>query len=196
MLGELNPMASGYVGNVKNFGGRVLIEQKIIRSTDTASDIYFRNIPQDFNHLRIIGSIRTSHASVRDNILMQMNGDTSSTYYNSYYGYVNGTFDGGNVTSASTLSYVAQVAGNSAQNGFMGIFETLIPRYNDKHNAPGGYYRYWHSYTTFPTNVATNTSSYTFNGFWGGVVPVTQLRLLSQNATTFAEANVSLYGEV
>lgn len=174
-------------------GGFEHIETQTVGAGGAAS-ITFSSIPQTYKHLQIRALHRTARAATADNIFVQVNGDSATTYYAMHQ--LNG-----NGTSASSSGWGFGTAGN---NGLWGHYG---PAANSLANVFGVFVMDILDYTsTSKFKTARSLGGTDTNGndlsniqfassFWGQTSAVTSLTLVSQNAVNISQySTFSLYG--
>ena len=86
------------------------------------------SIPSTYKHLYIVGlGIRTTNV-YGANIRLRINGDTSSSYYNTRYQVINNTINGDSSMTGNTSWFLCEVNESAGYNQ-VGFFETSIPLY-------------------------------------------------------------------
>lgn len=88
----------------------------------------FRNIPQTYKHLKIIGSVRDPSANVHIGIRVTFNEDGGTNYAYNYSWTDNTTFT---ASASNTIAYIlwGRVLANSVSINAFTAFELTIPNY-------------------------------------------------------------------
>jgi hypothetical protein len=88
----------------------------------------FTAIPATYRHLKIIGQGRTAKVATADDLIIQLNGDTTTANYQSQQLQGNGATASA-VTNPATNNHFGSVAGASATANQSGLLEFLFPNY-------------------------------------------------------------------
>lgn len=163
----------------------------------TQSSITFSSIPQNFDHLVVIGNTRRDSASGTGSGLIQFNGDTNNTgnYYNiqmSSVGFFNGTLLNTQMYGTSSLTQNLEMfnVGNSTDTANSFPSNTIyIWNYKDSN-----FKKFANSH-----GAQFNTSGYNYQtmyaGRWNSTAPITSIRLApTSGANLIAGSSVTLYG--
>ena len=163
-----------YNGTQWNNWGSVLISKFTVGvATGT---IGFNNIPQTFNHLKVMCYTRTSTSGNSDGVLMQYNGDTGSNYtWMLIYNNSNVTYGG----QVSTATYVGVTISSSATANIFAAIENTIPCYTNT--------------AAFKVNYGSGSSVFSAvgslsvaGGYWANTNAITSITLIPQTgANTF-----------
>ena len=179
-LGELNPKQNG-----RNVPGCMqLIAYQNISATTAA--IIFPNIPQTYNHLRLISLSRSSYAGTYDYPLIQLNGDTGSNYVSVNLQSQNTTASCNNFGTAANYSTGLITAANDTAN-YPGTFIINFPFYTNN---------------TFFKNINSITSAVAGslfdvnNGQWinSTIQSINQIKAFLSLGSYIAGSTFSLYG--
>lgn len=188
MIPVLHGVWAAAAGPVSDFE---LIETQTVGAGGSAS-VTFSSIPQTYKHLQIRGIHRTSRNATADNIFIQVNGDTATTYYALH------SLEG-NGTSASSSGFGFGTAYNN------GLWANYGPAATATANVFGAFVFDLLDYTSTTKNkTARSLCGFDANGsgfihlkssLWGQTSAVTSLTLLSQNAVNISQySTFSLYG--
>lgn len=145
-------------------------------ASTTSSSLSFTNIPQTYKDLKIFVSARGDYSATRNTLAIAFNSDTNTANYKGYeWFYEDGTFSGefNNLTSASR-NLGAMPGANGDANQFSAT-EIIIPNYanstnykvaytsiaSPRNSSPG--YSYWDRGTTWLSNSAINSITFTNN---------------------------------
>lgn len=126
-MSDMNPMNAGYIGNVKNFGGSILISKYVVTNTAGETNISFYNIPQDFNNLEIYIQARSTNASTSVGIITRFNNDTGSNYTTEYSQAFNTSISCG--FNSTTYMYTFEIVAASGDANYAGSGNIYIPNY-------------------------------------------------------------------
>lgn len=165
---------------------RVKIAEVIV--TTAGPTIVFSAIPQGYRDLRLMGSVRTSLASTRDDCRMTFNGDTGAHYTRNLNSVDNA---GQAYTWDATRTNVPTIwapAGNAGA-GFFGTFDTTISDYSqtDRNKAITGL-------ANSIANVGDDYSA-VLQGMWFSTAAITQITLAA-DGNFVVGSRVALYGEI
>jgi hypothetical protein len=110
-------------------GAMVLVEDKLL-AADAAS-IDFQNIPQTYQHLRLVVKARATTAAIIESLYVRVNGDTGSNYDQWYTGHPSG---GAAVVDTQLVAqavgcFLGSMPGASADADRFSASEVLIPDY-------------------------------------------------------------------
>jgi len=181
MLGEIAPKIHGNL-NTGNFQ----FIQKITIGT-AINSVIFSNIPQNFNHLKIIGMARASDAANSITIFGRFNGDSGSNYITQYFvNNTNATSIGG--ASAQTSLYVFQAVAASGTANYACYFESSIPFYNNT---------LFYKALSTPGIAAAVTASYIGmqGGTWANTAAINSITLIDGSGGNFlVGSQFILYG--
>jgi hypothetical protein len=152
----------------------------------TPSQVTFQNIPQNFKHLKIVGSV--IGLDTYNQVYMDVNNSTSAQWN------VVG-FYGNSVSSTSGYQLPVRIV-TTALGGVTTTFEITIPGYSTTVSGTGGNYTNSRSYmSVLSPTISTNGSYPAIGGGWfnmssGGAI--TGIQLYSSNIN--GKFTVSLYG--
>jgi hypothetical protein len=97
-------------------------------SVDLAGALDIQSIPQDFQHLQISMSLRSTQVIALAQVFMLINGDASASYDGLYLQGIAASFNVGEQLAQSTTQ-VANTPAASATSGLFGHCEIWIPNY-------------------------------------------------------------------
>lgn len=147
-----------------------------INLTSDASSVSFTGIPQTFNDLILVASIKCNTTDT--NIKIQMNNDTSSSYSLTYIGGNGTSTESGrasNQTSMDTAYQKANVWGNIVYN-----FNNYTNTTNNK------------AVVSRSSNASSLTAAYV--GLWRKTEAITSIKLISSTTNISSGSNFTLYG--
>ena len=150
------------------------------------------NIPQDYAHLDIVISGRTTEAVANSVLIMRLNGDTGNNYdlemlYANSASILAAAYEGNNSVDAG------RIAGASAPAGTAGRSIIELPDYTNPSFWKGGFVR------AFIRNAAGAAAFYEFiTGYqWRSVAPVNRITIQPSNAVNFvAGTRLTIYGRL
>ena len=160
---------------------KTLIER--VELTSAASSITFSSIPQTYDGLLIMTSLRSDRASVVDILELQLNGATANRSSRSLQG------DGSAVTSSSYTSgrIALDTAASSTSNTF-GNGQIYIPNYAGSQAKSA-------SIDSVSENNATNAYQQIYAFLWNDTAAVTSVTLIPNLGTNWVSLSAaSLYG--
>jgi hypothetical protein len=154
----------------------------------SAGTIYFTSIPQTFNHLKLIGAVRSSRASTNDAFALRFNNDSGANY-NNVYANIKTTglsmFMPGATTAMSTILVDAA---NSNSNHLTPI-DILIPYYSTaRRRVFHGMGFAFGNYNTDTTILQLRGSNYAIDSV------ITSLMCMLETGSLIAGSTLSLYG--
>lgn len=157
----------------------------------TSATITFSNIPQNFNHLKIIMLARSDKAGVPAvNAAMIFNGDSGANYaQSSFYGVNNATVGtGSNPTTNNVLISAIPAATSTAS--YPGMAEILIPCY-----AATTFYKVVNTAVTYNSSSAGSNYLTLNSSTWRNTAAITSLAISdSASANFIAGSSFYLYG--
>ena len=159
-----------------------LISKQTLASA--SASVTFSSIPAAATDLLLLGSARTSGASV-DNVRLRFNGASNDT--NHSYRVLIGN---GSTASSTNNSYilVSAVSGTGTTSNTFANFEIYIPNYAGSTNKSV-------SATGVQENNATSANIYVAAGLWSNTAAVTELGLTLLAGQNFAaDSSFFLYG--
>lgn len=185
MMGDLNPMASSHIGNIKNFGGMIQIEKIVVRSTQLYID--FQNIPQDYNHLLIEGIGRNDWGTASFNSCeIYFNNDTGSNYGMQWI-ISSGSTNTASRALAQTFGYAYQTFGNGVDSTSFTPFFIKIPFYSGTQKKG--------SLGFSSMNCVGNSGQSFMTTFWNSTAPINRVALKNNVGSSFvAGSQATLYG--
>lgn len=150
-----------------------------------ASTIDFTSIPNTFTDLLIKYSLRTSHSSVADDLLIRFNSDTTNNYtYRRLFGNGSSAISD-NATSNFVLASFINAA--NATSSTFGNGEIYIPNYTSSNRK-----------TTSSDAVAETNASTQFMAMiasiWNGTSAITSIQLIGGSANFVQHSTATLYG--
>jgi hypothetical protein len=163
--------------------------QKITVGSAGAASIDFTSIPATYTDLCLKLSTRSAYTQIYDPIGLQINGDTTNTYYTRRL-YGNGATAVSDVPSnPSSVAAIGFGAGASATASTFGNIEVYFP------NAFGSTQKSF-SHDAVNENNATTAYAVLAANLWTGTAAISSLKILSANGTsTFVQySTASLYG--
>lgn len=166
----------------------VLISKQVVAGSPAAS-ITFSSIPQTYNELALVMSVRSTDVVNADSLRLQVNGDTGANYdWLEQYSYNSGgSIDGAISDSAATI---CTLSGADSPSETTGTARLLIPNYvgttNYKAGICDGLYIY-------------NTSSGGMNSFrrsfqWKNAAAITSMTLFAAGGDLAVGSYIALYG--
>jgi len=157
-------------------------------ATATAS-FDFTSIPSTFTDLCLKLSTRSDYTQIYDPIGLQINGDTTSTYYTRRL-YGNGaTATSDAPSNPSTVAAIGLSVGASSTASTFGNLEVYFP------NAFGSTQKSFSCDAASENNATTAYATFTAN-LWTGTAAISSLKILSANGTAnfVTYSSASLYG--
>jgi len=161
------------------------------------SSVVFNNIPQNFTHLQVRGSVRIgATGSTLRNLCFQINGDTGSNYItHDLLGNASSASAGIPTSGATTKGYCAVVPDNSASASFFG---TVILEFVDYSNTS--------KLKTVRSLLGTDLNGSGYSGirsslwFKAGIGvtsdAITSITMIDESANSFAQyTQFALYGK-
>jgi hypothetical protein len=156
--------------------------------------VTFSNIPQTYQHLRILGHAKSTRTDGSDNVGLRFNSDTGQNYMDVFVaGYDNATYNADG-TLAGDHVRTCHVPG--WETGYTSQFSTVDIIVSHYHDAS-----VWKSITASPGgayNVAAALMLAVAGvGWWKSTSPITSIRLFARNAASqnlAAGTTFSLYG--
>lgn len=155
-----------------------------------AASITFNNIPQTFNHLRVVVSGRGMNSGTIETMYLRFNGDSSSLYSESMmYSANTGLF--ANRYSAQTLTQMISNVGDTALANTFSNIEIYIPNYKST--------SFFKSYTVDCAG-ANNSTAYEAKrhsnqaGLYRSTSAITSITLGGYSANIKQGTTATLYG--
>jgi hypothetical protein len=156
--------------------------QTITVGASPAASIEFTNIPQTFNDLKIVASIRCDVAFAAEEFNAQFNGTTTNLSYKRVIGIPN---TGAVSSDTSNLGYVN---GNSADASIFSNTEIYIPNYTSSN------FKSFSNESVTETNGTVTRPNFSA-GLWSNTAAITSVKLISTtNATIMQYSTATLYG--
>ena len=156
-----------------------------------ASSVTFTGIPQNYTHLQIRAIGRSTNASAADQVLLQMNGDTSSADYAFHQIYGNGTSaaaDGYGTGTLGGVSPAIRLTGASATSGIFGVTVIDILDYTNTNK-----YKTVRTLNGYDSNGSGEV--HFVSGLWLSTSAITSLNFIIQAGGNFAQyTSFALYG--
>jgi hypothetical protein len=182
---QVNPLnlslqsVRGFLGT----GAMVIVERKEL--TAAAPNFDFTNIPQQFQHLRLIFYGRSTLAgNAWENVGMRFNNDAGAKYNDQYVAASDTSlFADGQVTQTSIL--LASVPAATAPAGYFGVKEVLIPFYTSANRKSAVI----HGYHLFGTLAGDQTAAVQ-GGAWNDTPAISRITILPTGGGTFAAGSV------
>ena len=159
-------------------GSLTLISDQLLAAS--VASVSFPNIPQGFNHLRLVMAARTDRAANYGQVNCTFNGDSGANY----------TFKGPNQGSgiAASSFELGDIAGASAPAGYVGCTDLLIPNY-----AQTSLFKSWAGIANWQDG--TDNANGLVTGTWLSTAAITSLALVVAGGSNFiAGSRVTLYG--
>jgi hypothetical protein len=182
---SMNAATKGYVDTVAT----TLIAE--LAPTADTTTLTFSNIPQTYQHLRLVMSTLGTNATTNTQIRCRPNGVSSATYDFQWMTAAGGTLACGRPLSVTYLE-VGQTSPNLSSNAMsLSTCEALFPNYAvTQHHmlmATSGYYT---------SSTAASLTWWSFTGWnWSVTAPTTSLVLTLADGSNFKVKTVaSLYG--
>jgi hypothetical protein len=178
------PFASPGLGTIQ---GMVPIERKVLAA---AGPIDFQNIPQDYDHLRLIVSPRTEEAGAAGQCFMRFNGDSSAIYdWQRLYGYGSTANAAEGQASQHFFTFWYPMASTVPTTRF-GHADILIPNYRMLTSQKG-----FTAVGNSPSGGTFNNYAYMFSGLWRSAAAVNRIQLLPQGLGNWSAGSIAtLYG--
>lgn len=180
--------SSGTVADV-SISGMSLIQDVIV--TSTTGSITFSNIPQNYKHLHLVGTARSTQNATASVIGIRFNGDTGNNYdYVVSYFFGAGSI-GGSSAVAGSSSWFAPTTGATSPTGTFSSFEGIITDYTSTNKRKG------FVTPSFDPTADTNTTLYIyyFGGKWRNSTNITSITLIDINGASFVNGcRFTLYG--
>lgn len=146
------------------------------------------NIPQTFNHLKIVLNSRdNTTASNAVNLSCRINNDSGGTQYSYSYSYESGTTQTIGDMSSSSSAFFGHIPGTTASAGMAGSAEILIADYRST-----TFSKRWQSlFSVTASSSAGGGINGRTQGFWNNSAAITRIAFLN----TFAVGTrMTLYG--
>ena len=152
-----------------------------------SSSISFSSIPSTYKHLQIRAIGRTARASTTDDIKINFNSDSSSTYARHYF-YGNGSTVAAGAVSSTTAGYVTEFPANSSGANIFGGFVMDILDYTNTSK--------YKTIRTLGGNDQNGSGDVFFaSSLWQSTSAITQIDLASFNAANISQySQFALYG--
>lgn len=113
-------------------GAQVLICSQVLTSPQGIFDtntLLGGNIPQTYNHLKMLLVARSSLASNNDGLYLRFNNDSGANYdQEGFYGQ-GGTYSGTTLSNGQTQTFVGYPPGTSVQANAAAVYEYTVPLY-------------------------------------------------------------------
>ena len=168
-----------------------LIETISLNSSQSA--VVFGNsssIPQTYNDLKIVASVRTDRGATNDYINIYFNTDSNNANYSGSltYGGGSGTPTSSTFSSVSANRYAGDVNGNTSPTNSFSSTEIYINDYTN------GLNKIYHG-DTVTTNNASNVVLSFFAGKWTGTSYINKITFAPGVGSNFLTGTIfSLYG--
>jgi hypothetical protein len=163
----------------------VLLDKVTVGSGGTSS-ITFSSIPQTYTDLVVEISLRCNRSTVREVLMMRLNGATSNYSLSRLYG--DSTSVGADTVSGETGMIVGDIVGDSATSNTFGNGAIYIPNY------AGSTYKSL-SADLITENAATEASQYFVGGLWSDTSAINSITLYCRNSFNFNQYSTAyLYG--
>ena len=151
------------------------------------TDIQFSSIPQNYNDLKIVLSLRGSNASTRDGVPITFNGVSSAYSRKRVLGY-----DSSNIASDQASSQALFEGVTTANNATASVFGSLIiyiPNYTSAN---------FKSFSTEETGENNSSSDWILvfqAGLWSNTAAITQINITPYATRSFLQySTATLYG--
>lgn len=152
-----------------------------------SATIDFNNIPQNYNDLCLVFSVRSNYASTFDAVFLRANSDIRSNHSYRFLRGGGSSADSGSNGSASFV-YAGQIPANSTTPSTFQNASVYIPNYTSS-NAKSM------SVDSVGENNATSAYAMLAAGLWNNSSPINTLRLYPENGTAFVQySTATLYG--
>jgi len=153
------------------------------------SSITFSNIPQGYQDLHIVMSMRSSNAAFDDGVNVRFNGDGGYNYNSQVtYGAPNGNtgaFRGIN----SYYTRIGYCDGNTATANTFGTAQATVSNYS------GGAWKQVKSTGNDENSYAAGTYPLIQAGLWKSTAPITSLSFYTDSGATFLQySSITIYG--
>lgn len=146
------------------------------------------NIPQTFNHLKLVIQGRMNDATTFDNLLLTLNNDTGANYDVEWM-YAQGAAVGSTENIANAFGFLGYIASANAAAGSAGNYEVVFPNYarTDFHKQYVG---------TFGTTAqaTTNLLTGTVTGKLRSTLALTRIKILGSTGSFVTGTRATLYG--
>jgi len=166
----------------------------LAEASGAAASYTFSSIPQHWTHLMIVGSFQTGSGNANDDLLLRLNGSSSTVYIHEYLLGTGGTPTAGGASGESKI-YIArgQIPGASGASASNCTVVAFIGHYSNAsihHSAVSIAY-------SNTANAANTDSQLRVNG--GAYIPasaaaITSLQLLPSAGSFTANSIATLYG--
>jgi hypothetical protein len=167
-------------------GGMFLIQSIVLSA---AGAISFTNIPANFNHLQLIGSVRTTQAVTNALLSMRFNGDASGNYDSQQFNFFGASSNSSAVNAVSVVN-VGFMSGSSSTASAFTSMNVMIPFYLSPY-----FFKNCEGYC-MQANPALNQGS-CVGGQWRSTAAINKIDVINGSSvgTTFAAGtSVILYG--
>lgn len=171
-------MWNTYIRDNFNTGVPIRIADTVL-AADTAS-VTFAAIPQTRTHLKVVGSARTTQASVASGILTRFNGDSGANYDLEYLNGLAGVSSAGEAFGQTSEGY-ALAPGASAGASLFGGYELFIPNYSNASFNKSGLTITVAKYNTASGGIETRQVGWG----WRSIAAITQIDLIANAASNF-----------
>ena len=152
-----------------------------------AATIDFTNVPQNYNDLCLVFSVRSNYASTFDAIFLRANMDIGSNHSYRFLRGGGSSADSGN-NSAASFVYAGQIPANSTTASTFQNASVYIPNYTSSSAKSM-------SIDSVGENNATSAYAIFTAGLWNNSSPIVSLRLYPENGTLIVQhSTATLYG--
>lgn len=159
--------------------------QEISVGTNLPSNVTFSNIPQNFNHLKVLVSARSNRGTFSDEAMLT--GAVGFSMKTLYYGSSTpGSFE--TLDYPSYLINALGIPGASQTANVFGNFEVTIFNYRSSNKKPISID------LATENNANTEAGIATIAGYWNTTSPVTSLGFNTRIASFVQHSNFTLYG--
>lgn len=148
----------------------------------TQASITFSSIPQTFTDLLVVTSLRSSRSAVAEQVLISLNGSTSSFTVRTLYG------NGSSVASFTSARDTVNAPGATATANTFSNSSIYLPNYTSASNK---------SFSSDDVTENNGTESYQFiiAGLWSNTAAITSLALTPGAGGSFVQySSATLYG--